>query len=149
MPPHIIRSLLIGFVIAIIIIPGYYCKNVPEWKNVYDTSVHYVGIDTCKICHAEVYKTFIQTGMGQSFGLATRQKSAADFTPEHALVYDSILDYYYKPYWQNDSLYIMEFRLDNGDTVHKLCKSINYIVGSGQHTNSHIFNKDGLSLIHI
>lgn len=113
------------------------------WLNVYDTSVHYVGMDVCRGCHPGVYETFMQTGMGQSFGLATRQKSAADFTPAHALVYDTALDYYYKPYWRGDTFYIMEFRLQGRDTVHKLVQRIDHVVGSGQHTNSHIFNVNG------
>ncbi len=113
------------------------------WKNVYDTSAHYVGMQTCRTCHEPIYQTFIQTGMGQSFGLATKEKSAADFSPTHALVYDSALDYYYKPYWDRDTFYIMEFRLDGSDTTHKRIQKVNYVVGSGQHTNSHIFNNNG------
>lgn len=113
-----------------------------EWLNVYDTSVHYVGINTCKGCHLEIYNTFIQTGMGQSFDHATRQKSAADFDHK-AIVYDKDLDFYYKPFWQNDSLYFMEYRLAGKDTVHKLVRKIDYIIGSGQHTNSHLYNENG------
>ena len=100
-------------------------------------------MQTCRTCHEEVYKTFSLTGMGQSFGRASKDKSSADFTPEHALVYDSNLNYYYKPYWQGDSFFIMEFRVDGGDTVHKLVQRVDYIIGSGQHTNSHIFSVNG------
>ena len=81
--------------------------------------------------------------MGQSFHYASRQKSAADFSPVHALVYDKELDYYYKPYWEGDSLYVLEFRLEGGDTIHKRKQKIDYIIGSGQHTNSHIFSSNG------
>lgn len=143
MPVRFIRSSLLILVAIALIYPTFYCNKQQTWQNVYDTGVHYVGMATCRSCHEEVYKTFSQTGMGRSFGLATKEKSAADFTPEHALVYDSVLNYYYKPFWQNDSLHIMEFRLEHGDTVHKLVHTINYIVGSGQHTNSHIFNVNG------
>ncbi len=81
--------------------------------------------------------------MGQSFDYATKQKSAGDFDPKIALVYDSALDYYYKPFWNGDSLYIMEFRLAGNDTVHKRIQKIDYIIGSGQHTNSHLFSING------
>jgi hypothetical protein len=37
----------------------------------------------------------------------------------------------------------MEYRLEGKDTVHKRIQRIDYVVGSGQHTNSHIFNKNG------
>ena len=148
-----LRLLLLLLIVPLITI-SYYCTtpaqqavaaNNPDskWRNVYDTSAHYVGMETCRGCHSEVYNTFIKTGMGQSFDHATRQKSAADFSPGHALVYDKDLDFYYKPHFDNDSLYITEYRLVGKDTVHKRTEVINYIVGSGQHTNSHIFSRNG------
>lgn len=146
------KQLLVALLLIGITLPSFFCTNNSKerttsqeqslWKNVYDTSAHYVGMQTCKTCHSEIYETFIKTGMGQSFDHATRQKSAADFGP-HALVYDKDLDFYYKPYWDHDSLYIMEYRLEGKDTVHKHIQQVNYIVGSGQHTNSNIFNING------
>jgi len=147
-----LRYILLGIALVALTLPSFFC-NSPEkeqpadvhgspWRNVYDTSVHYVGMQTCRGCHSEVYDTYIQTGMGQSFDHATRQKSSAEFS-SHALVYDKYLDFYYKPYWQNDSLYIMEFRTEGKDTVHKRIQKVDYIVGSGQHTNSHIFSTNG------
>lgn len=150
-----VKLALILFAAVAIVLPGLFC-NTPDkpddvvtdtsrskWLNVYDSSVHYVGMETCKGCHYEVYESFIQTGMGQSYDIASREKSAADFSPKHAIVYDKDLDYYYKPYWDDDSLYIIEYRLKGRDTVHKRVQQVNYIVGSGQHTNSHIFNVNG------
>lgn len=150
-----IRSILLLVALMAVTLPTFFCHNPAQkdgeetahesslWRNVYDTSAHYVGMQTCRTCHEDVYKTFIQTGMGQSFGVATKEKSAADFSPAHALVYDSALDFFYKPYWDRDSFYIMEYRLEGKDTVHKRIQQVNYIVGSGQHTNSHIFNSNG------
>ncbi len=155
MSSRLLRKILLVAALFAITLPVFFCNSpapkngegvageTSPWKNVYDTAAHYVGMQTCRGCHEPVYQTFIQTGMGQSFGLATKQKSAADFAPAHALVYDSALDYYYKPYWTNDSFYIMEFRVEDGDTVHKRIQRVDYIVGSGQHTNSHIFNTNG------
>ena len=153
MSPGLVRKIFLSIAIVAATLPAFFCntprpvekESVPSslWKNVYDTNAHYVGMGTCRTCHESVYQTFIQTGMGQSFGIATKQKSAADFSPAHALVYDSVLDYYYKPYWEHDSLYIMEYRVEGGDTVHKRIQKVDYIVGSGQHTNSHIFNTNG------
>lgn len=105
-------------------------------------SVQYVGMETCRMCHADKFATYIHTGMGMSFGLATRTKSAARFGP-HDVVYDSIRNFYYKPYWKDDSLYIKEYRLFNGDTVYERNERIHYIVGSGQHTNSHMLLVNG------
>lgn len=112
-----------------------------EYLNHHD-SVKYVGIETCKSCHLDIYQTFIKTGMGKSFDFATKQKSVAQFGKQH-IVYDKNLDFYYYPFWQKDSLYIMEFRLQNKDTVYKRTEKIDYIIGSGQHTNSHMQEMNG------
>lgn len=113
------------------------------YLNIQQGGAEYVGMETCRQCHEQVYETYIQTGMGQSWGLANKAKSAADFSPGKTLVYDSIKDLYYHPYWDGDSLAIREFRLQDGDTVHVRTEKVSYIVGSGQHTNSHILNING------
>ena len=123
MSSRLLKRLLLLLALFTITLPAFFCNTPTEtnddnephetslWKNVYDTSAHYVGMQTCRTCHESVYQTFIQTGMGQSFGIATKEKTAADFSPSHALVYDSALDYYYKPYFDKDSFFIMEFRV--------------------------------------
>lgn len=104
-------------------------------------SAKYVGINTCKLCHQDIYNTFIKTGMGKSFDVASRKKSSAEFN--HAVVYDRFSDFYYRAFWRDDSLSIMEFRLEGKDTVFKRVETVNYIIGSGQHTNSHIQSVNG------
>ncbi len=116
-------------------------QEILKFKNLSD-SVSYVGIETCVSCHKDIYDSYINTGMGQSFGLATKEKSNGIFD-EHAIVYDAELDYYYKPYFQDSLMYIMEYRLENGDTVHKRIEKISYIIGSGHHTNSHLIYRNG------
>lgn len=120
-------------------------KNVAHetspFRNLHDT-IQYVGMQQCISCHQDIYKSFVQTGMGQSFAPATPQKSAAKFG-DHIMVYDSISNFYYKPYWRSDSLIIKEFRLTGKDTIHQRDQYVQYIVGSGQHTNSHIFEENG------
>lgn len=115
--------------------------NTSTYLN-HDDSVHYVGINTCKQCHMDIYKTFIHTGMGQSFDLATKTKSSAKFD-KHSVVYDKSSDFYYHPFWDKDSLKITEFRLDGKDTIYRRTEKVDYIIGSGQHTNSHLFNTNG------
>lgn len=105
-------------------------------------SVKYIGKEQCRACHASIYNTFIETGMGKSFNVASRAKSAADFSKKH-VVYDRFKDFYYMPYWKQDSFYIMEFRLQGKDTIHKRIERVDYIIGSGQHTNSHFTNING------
>lgn len=107
-----------------------------------DPANAYVGMETCKGCHQDVYNTFIQTGMGQSFDKASRTKSAGNYSGHHP-VYDAHNDFYYFPFWEGDSLKITEFRLSGKDTIHQRTETVSYIVGSGQHTNSHMMNTNG------
>jgi len=104
-------------------------------------SARYVGINTCKQCHSEIYQNFIKTGMGKSFDVASKTKSAGDY--HTSVVHDKIGDFYYKAFWQNDSLRFLEYRLKGKDTIYKRLETVNYIVGSGQHTNSHIQSING------
>jgi Tfp pilus assembly protein PilF len=144
--PQLIALLisLSAFVVSI----NIYCSNKPEttnnqtlaYLNHHDT-VKYVGMNTCRACHADKHSTFVHTGMGMSFDVASQQKSAANFN--HGPVYDKYRDFYYQPYWEGDKFMIKEYRLEGKDTVHKRIEQINYIVGSGQHTNSHIIETNG------
>lgn len=112
-------------------------KAEPTFRNLSDSAT-YVGIQACKGCHSDKHATFIETGMGMSFHKAERQYSKADFSGIKP-VYDKKLDLYYYPYWENNSLYIQEFRLQGRDTIHNRREKITHIVGSGQHTNSHFW----------
>jgi hypothetical protein len=119
--------------------------NKPGEKKQYASlldSTAYVGMETCKECHADKYETFIHTGMGLSFDVASPAKSAASFSPQ-ALVVDSFRNLRYHPYWDRDSLKLLEFRLTGRDTVFRRTENISWIVGSGQHTNSHLWNANG------
>ena len=135
------------FILIFVIVSLFFsCKRgeVTEYtyyENHHDT-VRYVGKEQCRMCHAEIYDSYMQTGMGQSFHFAVRSHSDLNYT-SMPLVYDSIKNLSYKPFWINDSLYLLEFRLKGQDTVHKLIKKITYKIGSGHHTNSHLFNVNG------
>jgi Flp pilus assembly protein TadD len=80
--------------------------------------------------------------MGESWDHATMEKSSAIFD-KHAVVYDKYRNFYYRPFWKDSALFILEFRLEGKDTTYKRLQKISYIVGSGQHTNSHIWSEDG------
>lgn len=115
-------------------------KDSLTYLNHSDTA-KYVGINTCRLCHQDIYNTFIETGMGKSFDLATKTKSAGDY--HNSVIYDKIGNYHYKAYWEKDSLKFLEYRLEGKDTTYKRIETVNYIIGSGQHTNSHIQSVNG------
>ena len=149
-----LKYLLIIGIAAVVLYANVFCNTRSTNQNTNSSSdqvssqyaslndtVKYVGMNTCRQCHADIYATYIETGMGKSFDVASHTKSSADFN--HAVIYDQYTDLNYKAFWQKDSLKFMEYRLQGTDTIHKRTVTINYIVGSGQHTNSHIFNTNG------
>lgn len=137
---------LLGIVVltclSIAVLSSCYKKvNKPVFLN-HAEDTKYVGSDKCAECHADKLETFQHTGMGLSFERATRKKSKADFSRGH-IIKDSTTGLSYQPYWVGDSLFVHEFLLSGLDTIHSLKVKVDYIVGSGQHTNSHIASKNG------
>jgi hypothetical protein len=129
----------------IVLFTSCYQKETSTEKLPYaslNDSTAYVGIQTCRQCHQDKYETFIKTGMGMSFDRATKSKSSADFSM-HALIFDSVNNFSYFPFWENDSFKVVEFRKAGKDTVFKRIETIDWIVGSGQHTNSHLMDVNG------
>lgn len=124
--------------------PGSGKKSQPADSAVYlnhSDSARYVGMTTCKQCHQDIYTTFIETGMGRSFEAASKTKSSGNFSSSG--IYDKLADLHYNAFWDKDSLYIKEFRLFARDTIHTRTEQVNYIIGSGQHTNSHLQTVNG------
>lgn len=115
--------------------------DMPAYLNLND-SVAYAGMQTCRSCHAQIYDSYIRTGMGRSWRSASAATSDATFGV-HAVVYDSISNFYYAPFLVDSMLYVREFRLSGRDTIHNRLERIDYIVGSGHHTNSHISRSNG------
>jgi len=118
-------------------------KESSPFRNIENPDAEYVGMSECRTCHEPIYKTYIETGMGQSWGRATKEKSAADFSGAHPPIYDKKLDLYYKAFWRGEDMYIKEYRLSAKDTTHYREEKVSYVVGSGQHTNSHIVDFNG------
>ena len=109
--------------------------------NLHD-SVRYVGMQTCMQCHSGIHSSFLQTGMGKSLAKASKSKSSATFN-NLDVVNDTATGYSYLPFWQGDSLVIKEFLLKGKDTLFQRNEIVSYIIGSGQHTNSHLLLYNG------
>jgi Tfp pilus assembly protein PilF len=99
-------------------------------------------MEACRQCHSDKYDSFIHTGMGQSFDRSTTEKSSGSFKSGN-IVTDSFRNLSYFPHWKNDSFFLSEFRNIHGDTVYNRTEHISWIIGSGQHTNSHLVNFNG------
>ena len=124
-------------------------KDSSFFWNLHDT-VNYVGMQECKTCHYEIHQTFLHTGMGQSFDKASPEKSKGQFpflhlpSKEHRgnPIYDPKTGLHHQAFWRNDSLFIRQYQSDEkqGKLVTFTREEyIPYIIGSGQHTNSHFW----------
>ena len=118
------------------------CAPRPEAPAYRNLEASYVGIEACGACHADKVATYVEAQMGRSWEPATLANSKANFD-DPAPVYDAHNNYYYQALRQGDSLFISEYRLVGKDTVHRRVERIDYIVGSGHHTNSHIMDVGG------
>lgn len=138
---------IVFIVVAIFLLT--YCKgkhteisyNQSKWRNLHD-GVTYVGMQQCASCHKGKHETFMHTGMGLSFDSATLHKTSAVFS-KHSLIFDTLNQLYYYPFVHKDSIFVKEFKLDGKDTIHQRTEFISYIIGSGQHTNSHFTQTNG------
>jgi hypothetical protein len=128
--------LFVVLVLAIVF-TQWVCNSPQQIENKPLDSANYVGIQVCASCHSQIYETFKHTGMGSSLAAATQQKSSANFSS--FAVYHASTDLYYNALWLDNTLFIKEYRLQNGDTIYNQIQKIDYIIGSGQHTNSHLY----------
>ena len=88
-------------------------------------------------CHYDIYQTYVQTGMGQSMSLATPENSEAIFT-ENSILTDTFNHFRYHPFWKDSVLKLKELH-DYGERI----EDVDFIVGSGHHTNSHLWEDGG------
>jgi tetratricopeptide (TPR) repeat protein len=50
---------------------------------------------------------------------------------------------WYYSHFEDSAMFMTEFRLKGRDTVYSRTEKVDYIIGSGQHTNSHMYNVNG------
>ncbi|MDW8302973.1 MAG: tetratricopeptide repeat protein, partial [Bacteroidia bacterium] len=122
------------------------CQRVSKHKDAQlstDTvQAKYVGTSACISCHEDIYKSYIHTGMGRSWYLPSQQPKIERFD-KNSIVFDKHKNLWYRPFYRKDTLYIMEYRVQGKDTIHKRIEKVDYIVGSGHQTRSYIANRNG------
>ncbi len=124
----------VGRGVSLPLAPGEYANWRPD--------AEYVGKATCSECHVDKAATFAEAQMGRSFRPARASLSDAEWDNVEP-IRDPDRNLFYVPFRRGEELFVREFRLTNGDTSHVRIVPIDYIVGSGQHTNSHIRDENG------
>ena len=64
----------------------------------HNDTVKYVGKEQCRMCHSEIYDSYINTGMGKSLHFATRDNSALEGS-DMTIIHDSIRNLSYQPFF--------------------------------------------------
>ncbi len=59
------------------------------------------------------------------------------------IVHDGFKNLSYQARWKNNTINILEFRLHNKDTIHKLNYDVAYVIGSGNQTRSYLREVNG------
>ncbi len=103
--------------------------------------VHYVGSQACSTCHAAIYKSFGQTGMGRSMAPAN-DRSLADL-PTPAIVYDQDLRQYFEVLRKDGQWYQSQYALDSaGKELFRQTRKMEYAVGAGENGIGFIVQRD-------
>jgi len=118
------------------------CSTAPTAYLSLDPDNAYLGNQACQPCHEKVYDSYLQTGMGHSLYRPDPKEVIEAFGPE-VVVHDPQTGYHYHPFWENDSFFIREFRLQNGDTTYQRSERVDYVVGSGHQTRSYLMQRNG------
>ena len=105
-----------------------------------DPQNEYVGTEACQPCHKKITESYLETGMGKSL---YRPQQGNIIEEMGIVVYDSSTDYHYQALWEEESMFIREFRLRGKDTIHQRKEIVDYIVGSGHHTRSYLLQRNG------
>lgn len=123
------------------------CSEKTETTSVNSDSTQVLGhqqvypISSCSPCHAEICESYAQTGKGRAL-----QKPDAGNLPERLpseVVHDRIRNLSYVARWKNNTINILEFRLQGKDTLHRLDYDVAYVIGSGNQTRSYLRETNG------
>jgi hypothetical protein len=105
------------------------------------SGVKYVGSEACAPCHADICKTFKNTGMGRSMLLAGN-RTQLGLVPIPSTVHDLKLDRYFQVSADGPDLYQSEYQLaSDGREVFRETEKLEYILGAGENGFSYIVRR--------
>lgn len=131
---------LVGFATLVFFACNQEDKKVVT-KDQKPKSIEFADPQTCLPCHTETVNSFLKTGKGRSFYPVSKSNFIENWKSDP--VYDKILDLYYQPKKTGMDVSILEFRLENGDTIHKRMEKIDFVIGSGNQTRTYLFERNG------
>ena len=129
--------LLIPTFLACVLVVAFGCGESEEADLAHGGTATFVGDEACANCHADIYTSYHETGMGRSVSrfdpaTAPEQFNAAGRSPE---VCHEASGYCYVAFVRGDTLFQREFRRD--DPEHERTYAAGHVVGSGNATRSY------------
>jgi tetratricopeptide (TPR) repeat protein len=106
--------------------------------------VKYVGSESCKDCHLEIYEAYKNSPTGRSMSRMESTNVIEKF-PQEYTVYDTAKKYYYEMVEKEGKYFQREYRFDNeGNLVHDLWVEAQYIIGSGSNLRMYFYDENGM-----
>ncbi len=104
----------------------------------------YVAAGACQGCHPQIYRTYLQTGMGRSFGKLESAAPVENWDQKNTF-YHAASDRYYAVFRRGGKHYLRRHQIGYGGTEANIVeKQIDYVIGSGNHARSYVHRtKDG------
>jgi tetratricopeptide (TPR) repeat protein len=115
----------------------------PSPKEASPPVPRYVGDESCRACHREIFQNYRRTAMGRSWYRPDPSSTVEDYTKNNH-VYDASRDLHYQMIARDGEFFQREYRLDDhGKVTHELIRPVSYVVGSGNHVRSYVTDSNG------
>src|SRR5579871_2536088 len=115
-----------------------------------DSAVNgYVDARVCARCHAAISETYKRTGMGRSFYRPTPANRVEDYAKENTY-YHRASDSYFAMIERDGKYYQRRYQLgSDGQQINILEKSVDFVVGSGNHSRTYLHRSEKGALIEL
>lgn len=115
-------------------------QEFPHYNNT-ALGVGYVSSKTCGRCHVSVYKSYVNTDMGQSVSLPNSPEQLA-ITSKPVTVRVKKSNRYYQVFRRGSSLYQSEYELGpDGKAIFRITHRIHYVIGAGMNGFTYVIRR--------
>jgi len=103
-----------------------------------DTASRYVDPQTCRPCHAEIFRSYQEVAMGRSFYQPTTENVVEDYKTDNHL-FHAPSNRHYRMVQRNGKFYQRRYQLDDrGREKNVFELEVTHIMGSGNHARTYL-----------
>ena len=105
-------------------------------------TVDYAGDAACFDCHEDLWRSYQEHGMAQSFYSLTPENAVEDFSGK--TLFHEASGFYYRLYREGGRFFQEEYRVNGqGAKTHRLVREMKYVVGSGSAARTYLAEEGG------